>query len=832
MPWSDTRKGRYVALLWAVFVLGACLAVPAGQERLRGIAPQVPGSPSDHAARLVAQRMPGLGSEQMLLAFDSSSLRADDKPYRRAVTATLRAVGKASGVGAALPLPRTRGTAPRHVHALVGTEGDAETRRRLLPRWRATAERTAAAASGGRVSVAVTGLTPVFAELHQADLRDLRRLELVTAPVVLLLLVLGLRSFGAALLTAATAGTCALLSAGLLSALALLWPVDSMALTVATTIGFGLGLDYALLLVLRHRDLVREGAGHREAAAAARTSAGRAMLWCAGAVVVTSAILYVVPSQLVRTMGLAAGLTALVTATTVWMVLPLLLARLGPRLRRHGRTPSRRQPTKAAVDDGQACARPDCWERWAAHLMRHPWPWLAAALAVLALAIAPVGGLLLTTHLDRAAITHSAAGTGLAQLERNGLANTTLLALPHRAGQGPVDTRALTAALQDDARVTAVSTLDNGRDLTLAVVSDRVPVDAAGSARLVDDVRSTAARTLPPGQPVHAAGPAAAMADFHATLRAALWQVAGFCAAGALLLMFVAFRSLLIPVKALLMNALATAAAFGLLARYADLTGDDVNVLVPVLALTIVFGLSLDYEVFLVHRITAYYRAGGDHRAAVVRGLGETARPITLAAVTMAAVFAALLTTQRQDLRHLGFLVAAAVLVDATLIRMVLVPTLMRLFGHLNWWLPPAPRRAFPRAAAPSSAPGTEGLEPGGTATGAGPPAPLIRRTPRIRRIPSIRRTPSEVISMDHTADTFDVMRAVLTSAFRVPEDEVVPDATLEQLDLDSLALAEFALILEERLGVKIDSEHAVRSTTLAEVATHLDELRSAAVAP
>ncbi|MEV2255587.1 MMPL family transporter [Streptomyces sp. NPDC050147] len=804
-----------------MFALGACLVIPAGQERLRGIAPQVPGSPSDRAAELVAHHMPGLGSEQMLLAFNSPSLRAHEKPYQRAVSATLKAVGKAAGVGTTMPLPQPHGVHPRHAHALVGTEGDAETRRRLLPRWRATAEHTVAVASGGRVSVAVTGLTPVFAELQQSDSRDLRRLELVTAPIVLLLLVLGLRSFGAALVTAMTAGTCALLSAGLLSALALLCPVDSMALTVATTIGFGLGLDYALLFVLRHRDLVREGAGHREAAVRARTTAGRAMLWCAGAVIVTSAILYIVPSQMVRTMGLAAGLTALVTATTVWVVLPAVLPRLGPLLRCDQRAPSRPLLKTGSRNDEGTCPRSDRWERWAVHLMRHPWPWLTAAIAVLALAVAPVGGLLLTPNLDRAAVARSAAGNGLEQLERNGLANTTLLALPHRAGQGAVKTHTLTAALQDDPRVTAVSTLDNGRDLTLAVVTDRVPVDTADSARLVRDIQSAAARALPAGQPVHTAGPAAAMADFHATLRAALWQVAGFCAAGALLLMLVAFRSLLIPVKALLMNALATAAAFGLLAWFTNHTGDQVNVMVPVLALTIVFGLSLDYEVFLVHRITAHYRTHGDHRAAVVRGLSETARPITLAAVTMAAVFAALMTTQRQDLRHLGFLVAAAVLVDATLIRMVLVPTLMRLFGHLNWWLPPALRALFPRIATPPLRPAYRSdLEPIGASDAERLPLPIHRNS-------------SEVTSVDDiTTDTFDVIRTALTSTFRVPEEEVLASATLEQLELDSLALAEFALILEERLGVKIDSEHAGRTTTLAEVASHLDELRSATVAP
>ncbi|MCS0638606.1 MMPL family transporter [Streptomyces sp. LP05-1] len=708
-----THKGRTWVMVWTLLVLAASLAIAVGHRQLRGIAPEAEGTSSAHAAGLIARGFPEFGTEQLVLAFDSRTLRSGDALYLGAVGAAVTAVTAEPGVGKELPVTAPPGIDPRHAYAFVGVQGDTDARQRLLPRWRAAAERAAAAASGGRVSVAMTGLTPVFAELHRSDMRDLRRLELVTVPLAVLLLVLGLRSVAGALVVVAAAGMSVLLSSGVLSALALAVPVDSVVLTVSTTVGFGLGLDYALLLLLRYRDFRARGLDPREAAAHARASAGRAVLWCAGALVVAAAALCTVPLALVRTIGLAAALTTVTTTATTAVALPALLPRLDRLLIRGGRPDARR-------------GRPgsDRWERWARHLVRRPWPYLLATLVVLALAIAPIGGFRLGLTVDRTAIEHSAAGAGLDQLERDGLANATLLALPHPADEGAVDTDALVTWLQGDPRIITAVALDNGTDLTLVLIGDRVPVDSAGSVRLLREVRSVAARTLPPGQPLYVTGQTATLNDFDIALRAALRQVAAVCAGACFLLMLVAFRSLLIPVKALLMNGLATAAAFGVLAWYTGRTGEPVNTAIPVLALTIVFGLSLDYEVFLVHRITAHHRAGAECGTAIVRGLSETARPITLAALTMATVFAGLLTTHRQDFRQMGLLVTVAVLLDATLIRMVLVPTLIRLLGPLNWWLPRPLRRLLPLSAPRVLPPQRTAAPPGGRP----PAAPVAHR--------------------------------------------------------------------------------------------------------
>ncbi|WP_414170479.1 MMPL family transporter [Streptoverticillium reticulum] len=682
MAWLRARKSRWCLPTWAALALAACLAVPAGLGRLGGTALELPGSSSARAAALVARGMPQLGTEQLVLAFNSPSLHSDEEPYRDAVAATARAVAATPGVGRVLTVPDVPQLDPHHTYLLFGARGDAAARQRLLPVWRTAADRAAGTASDGRVTVALTGATPLLAALRDADLRDLRYVEALTVPAALLLLVVGLGSVGSALVPVLAAGLGVLVSAASLIALTLLIPVDSMALTVATTVGFGLGLDYTLLLLLHYRRHREQGLAPCAAGDHAAATAGRAVLWCAAAVGVTSAALLTVPLGIVRTMGLAAGISTVVATAVATTALPAALPRLD-RWLAWGRV-RRERP------------RHGRWERWADRLMRRPWPYLLGAVAVLALAAMPAGQLRPGLRVDRTAIARTAAGAGFTRLERDGLADVTVFALPHPAGADPVDTTALVDALRADPRISTVGALDNGRDLTVVTVADRLPVDSPASRRLVRGMRSLAPRTLPPGQPVFTGGPAATLADFLGAVRALLWQVGALALAGSLLVMLVAFRSLLVPLKALVMNALSTAAAFGLLAWVTRHTADTVNLGVPLLALTIVFGLSLDYEIFLVHRITDHYRADGDCRRAVASGLGETARPITLAAATMAVVFAGLMATHRQDFRQAGFLVATAVLLDVTLIRLVVVPTLMRLLGHRNWWLPRPLHRLLP----------------------------------------------------------------------------------------------------------------------------------------
>lgn len=662
---------------WAIAVIAAGILVPIGLGHLRGVDLELPGSSSARAAALIAQDMPQLGSEQLVLTFTSDSVPARDPLYQRAMSVTAREVARVPGAGELLALPRDPKQDRHHAYLLVGAEGDRAERQRNVPEMANAARRALAASSDGRISVALTGLTPVYDALVAADLHDLRYVEIASVLSALVLLVFGLGSVGSALLPVASAGAGALVSAGVVAGLSLAVPLDTMMLATATTVGFGLGLDYNLLVMLRYRRGRAQGLTPDAAAGQAKATSGRSVLWCAGVVIATSAALLTVPVVMIRNLALAAGLTTAVTAAAAVTLLPSLLIRFD-RLLSWGQVRRRKPKNTKRAHGGR-------WAEWARLMMRHPWPFLLGALAVLCLAAAPVGNLKLGLQVDRSAIAHTEAGRGLAQMERDGLANLTVLTLPHTPKAGPVDTGALIAAATADPDISHASALDNGRDLTVMAIGDRLAVDSADSAELMQRLRILATENLPPGQRVDIGGPAAALGDFQSAMVASAGRVALLVLAGSFLLMLVMFRSLLLPLKAIAMNVLSTAAAFGLLVQVSD---HPVNFAIPLLAIAIAFGLSLDYEVFLVHRISEHYRVTGDCRESVTRGLIETAQPITLGAAAMATVFAGLMATHRQDFQQLGFLVAASVLMDATLIRLVLVPCLMQVLGHRNWWLP------------------------------------------------------------------------------------------------------------------------------------------------
>lgn len=671
------RWERWRVICWVVAIAASAVLVPIGLGHLRGVDLELPGSSSARTAAAITRGIPQLGSEQLVLAFASDTLAATDPLYQSAMSATARAVAQVPGAGGLLALQGNSHQNPHHAYLLVGAKGDRAERERVVPEAAKAARRAVAASSHGRISVALTGLTPVYDALLAADLRDLRYVEIASVLSALVLLVLGLGSIGSAILPLLSAGTGALVSTGAVGALSLATPLDTMVLATATTVGFGLGLDYNLLVMLRYRRARGHGLTPDRAAEQAKTTSGRSVLWCAGAVIATSAALFTVPLAMIRNLALAAGLTTAITAAAAITLLPRLLIRLdtllfwGPV-----RRPGLKSPTRA--HDGR-------WADWARLMMRRPWPFLLAALAVLCLAAAPVGNLKVGLRVDRSAIAHTEAGRGLAQMERDGLANLTVLALPHSSTAGPVDTGALIETATADPDIGQTSALDNGRDLTVVVLGDRLPVDSAASARLMQRVRSIATETLPPGQLVDIGGPAATLSDFQSAMTASVCRVAVLVLVGSFLLMLIMFRSLLLPIKAIAMNVLSTTASFGLLVQVSD---HPINFTVPLLATAIAFGLSLDYEVFLVHRISEHYRITGDCRDSVTRGLIETAQPITLGAAAMATVFAGMMATHRQDFQQLGFLVAVAVLLDATLIRLIIVPCLMQILGHRNWWLP------------------------------------------------------------------------------------------------------------------------------------------------
>ncbi|AQZ63713.1 hypothetical protein BKM31_21625 [[Actinomadura] parvosata subsp. kistnae] len=725
--WAAGPGGRLIVVVWLLLAGGAALLLPGLTQRLAPPSLEVPGSPSAAAAAVVARGFPELGSEQVMLAFGSPTLNADDPRYQRAIAATVEALAARPDIGAMLPLPEpgtpppsppppspspdtggtpplaeTRATPPpaesggrhpRHAYVLAGVHGDELARQRNLPAQLATARRAAQEASAGAVTVTILGVSRAFAQLAHADLADLRSMEAMTVPVAALLLVLGLGAVGAAAVPLVVGGAAILTGMGALAVAATLAPVDSTMLTYTVTMSLGLGLDYTLLILLRYRQARRAGLAPAVAAGRAAATAGSTVTWCAAAIAVTSCPLLVVGVPWAHSLALAGMLAAFVTLAAALTLGPALLSQLDHRLE-WGTLPWHRPGRGTGPWRGGGRVR---WVRGAERMMRRPGRYALATVAVLALAALPVLHLRMGLHYDRPALAGTDIGAGLAGLERDGVAGLTTVALPHPGRATPVDTFAFQQALKTDPRVTMATVLDNGRDLTVMLVADRCPPDGAAAAGFQRDLRALAARLLPAGQPVLAVGPAARLGDLAAGAVNGLWQVLAVVLLASFVLLMVTFRSLLIPVKAVAMNVLCVCAAFGLLTVvFQDLGGGgaDINALLPLIVFTIVFGLSLDYEVFLVHRIAEHYRRGGDNTAAVLHGLRHTARPITLAAAIMAVTFGGLMLTRRLDFQQGGFAVAAAIVLDATIIRMVLVPSLMRLLGRGNWWLP---RLSVPR---------------------------------------------------------------------------------------------------------------------------------------
>ncbi|MFC4912018.1 MMPL family transporter [Actinomadura gamaensis] len=667
----SARRRWTVVVVWSLVVAAALAAVPGLLAGLGTPSLRVAGSPADRAMASLQRGFPELGGEQMVLAFASDRWTADDPAYLNAVGEGLKALARRPGVGTMQFLPRAAGQDRRHLYAVVGLSGTELQKQRRLGGWRSAIQDAARVASGGRVAVSLVGETSVFDHVKRADLADLRRAETWALPVALLVLAAGLGAVGAGLLPLVAAGVTIAVTCGVLDVLKAVGGLrpDTMSLTVAATIGLGLGLDYALLLLLRHRRTPRPGD--------VADTAGRTVVWCAVAVAACAATLLLVDAQVVRTLAVPAVVSACVAPLVVLTLLPALLA-IAPGLA----APRRR---RSAGDPGEF------WARWARHLMRRPVRYAVVSATVLVLAAAPVAGIAPGLDFDRDALRGTDPGAGIARMEGDGLAGVTVLALPHRPGE-PVEVSGLVQALRSDERVSVAVPLDNGRDVTAVLIGTRDAADRARTAALVRDLRDRAwldARTgLPSAQRVQVAGAAATLADLRAETASRLWRVAAVVLGFSLVFLVAAMRSVLLPLKAVLMNVLTTGASFGLLTLVADAEGQRVNVLLPLLVSTIVFGLSLDYEVFLVHRIAEHYRATGDNTEAVARGLRDTARPITLAAAVLAATFASLLTADRVEIRQLGFAVATAIALDATLVRLVLVPALMRLLGRYNWWLP------------------------------------------------------------------------------------------------------------------------------------------------
>ena len=488
--------------------------------------------------------------------------------------------------------------------------------------------------------------------------------------------------------------------------------VSTVTPTLATMVGLGVGIDYALFIVTRHRDGLAAGLAVDEAAGRANATAGQSVVFAGGTVLLSITGLQFSGVPNFAMMGYGTGLGVLVTVVAAVTLLPALLGLM--KLKVYSRKDRRAGRLESTASHSRASAR------LAETVGRRPVTWLVASLAVLIALAAPALGMRIgqsdagsepTDTTVRKAYDLVAEGFGPG-------ANGPFLVAADLTGLSPDELPSLRGDIAAQPGVAAVSQPVTSPDGSAAVLTV-TPTTGPQDVRTTELLHALRADVLPEG--VEITGFTASMADLSQVLSEHLWLVILVVISTSLLLLMVAFRSLVVPLKAALVNLLSVGAAFGVMtllfqtdtgARLLGLPGEvPIAAYVPVLMFAILFGLSMDYEVFLLSRVREEYHRTNDARSSVVTGLAATARVITSAALIMVAVFLGFALDPSVVIKMIGVGMAVAIALDATIVRLVLVPATMSLLGSANWYLPRWLDRLLPQLTlhAPAAGPAATG---------------------------------------------------------------------------------------------------------------------------
>lgn len=493
--------------------------------------------------------------------------------------------------------------------------------------------------------------------------------------------------------------------------------VPTFAPVLGSMVGLGVGIDYALFVLARHREYLACGLDPRAAAGRAVATAGRPVVFAGGTVVVSILGLAVANVPFMTVGGVAVSIVVLTMVLASVTLLPAFLGAAGPRLARVGRVGRALQTGKPGRlarrrDPAAGAAHAAGWRRWIGHVSQHPVPYAIGAAGLLLTATLPVLGLRVGLP-DDGSLPHSRTERRAYDLVAEGFGpgtNGPLVIAADPAGDpGVLDRLAATVAADPGIASVAPTHIDRDTGIaTLVVFPTTSPQDKATAdtiARLRTDVLPTAIGDGPAR--AHVGGAAASLSDVGQRTSQRLPAFVAAVLAMSFLLLMLVFRSILVPLKAVLLNLLSIGAAYGIMVAVFQwgwggaLIGLEATVpivsFIPMFLFAILFGLSMDYEVFLLSRVREEYLRTGDNGTAIVEGISRTARIITSAALIMVAVFLSFAVADDPSAKMFGLGLATAIFIDATVVRMVLVPATMTLLGRTNWWLPKWLDRILPR---------------------------------------------------------------------------------------------------------------------------------------
>ncbi|WP_148575450.1 MMPL family transporter [Nocardioides caldifontis] len=661
------RHPVVVVACWVAVLVGGVLSAPALFERLSSDAGDLPGSEATGAEELVDAASPSGDTISAVLVDDDPAELRGEVQRVAAEVAGLPGVAGVAHPWSADRLPAAEdGTA-----ALVSVElGGAEVEE--------VAEEAAGLLRGADVgSVEVGGGPLLDLEMEEQAAKDLATAEAVSLPVALLILVVlfgGIAGASVPVLASLTAIGGTLLT---LLAVSALTDVSVYAVNVVTMLGLGLAIDYALLVVSRYRRELGLGSSPADAVGTTFATAGRTVVFSGLTVAVSLAGLLVFADPFLSSMGAASLAVVLLDVAAATTLVPALLRVFGRRIK--------------AAPAPRGAGR---WAGWARRVRRTPVVAALAAAAVLGLTAVPFLGATFEDP-DARSLPESSDSRQLVETAERHLPGVTTepVTVVVREELGRQEATAYADRLAHVDGVASARLREGTPGLTVVDLLPSGPTQGAVARQVVEEVRS-----LPSPGTTLVAGPAAELVDYGAMVRDRLPLMLVVLGAGTFVLLFLFTGSVLLPVKALLMNTLSLAAAFGALVwvfqdgHLAGLLGTEavgsLSITTPVLVLGIAFGLSMDYEVFLLGAIGEAHRQTGDTDLAVEQGLQRTAGIITAAALLMVVVYGAFLLGGFAPVQQVGLGLAVAVAVDATLVRLVLVPAVMTMAGRWNWWAP------------------------------------------------------------------------------------------------------------------------------------------------
>ncbi len=740
MGMASVKTGRDAArrrfwLAMSGFVMAlALLPFSFNVERRLETAVHIKGGESEKVDLELAQRFQSPYAHRLVLVISGvpdidSAKGADALGF---ITSSLRSMPGVAGAVSSLDWPDPLFTGDNGgALIIVGLDPHDKNVEALVPKLRARADSMVGQLKSQypNIKLEITGETPLTFDLRKVSAEDVTHAEKRAMPVTLVLLVLAFGSVVAAVLPLGVGVLSISMALGAAALLAQYLHLSILVQNLATMLGLGLGIDYALLMVSRFREALAEGYEPGHAADLAAGQAGRTLLISATTVAIGFSALLTVPISELRSIGVAGLLVTAFSVMLCTFILPWVLGLLGHRINAaRVRFRTKRFETRESL-----CAASKRWVWWGSIITRRPWTALLVAgiplliLAFEARKIAP--GIPDRDSLPAAAESVQALHT-LQHMGRSGIVESLRVVLelppqsPPLSAAGWLAVSRLTKNFQSDPRAQEVLSLPTltGMSETADAVND-VPeairkslLRSDGQATLIEllpvtaltpneeirwvrQVRSSdvAALTGVPGAVLRVGGVPAQDADYDSVVKQQLPRVIFGVVLGSLLALMIGLRSLFAAVKAILLNLFSVGASFGALvvvfqeghgSKLFGLDGPTGNVypIVPILSFAIVFGLSMDYEVFLVARVLEERRRGLSERSAVIEGLARTAGLITSAAAIMIAVFTAFTMGSFLVVQMLGFTLAAAVFIDATVVRMIVGPALLQLAGDWNWW--------------------------------------------------------------------------------------------------------------------------------------------------